>query len=61
VTTLRNLVSKATVQAALAVGVVGVASYLAIVKQIDGPTYFGLAVIVVGFYFRAPSPEPPAK
>lgn len=50
-TTLRSVLSRTTVQAALALGVVGVASYLAVVKQIDGPTYFGLAVIVVGFYF----------
>lgn len=57
-TTLRAVLSKSTVQAALALGVVAVASYLAVVRQIDGPTYFGLAVIVVGFYFnRGPQPD----
>jgi hypothetical protein len=50
-TTIRSVLSKGSVQAVLAFGVVAVASYLAVVKQIDGPTYFGLAVIVVGFYF----------
>lgn len=50
-TTLRNVLSRGSIQAVLAVGVVAIASYLAIVKQIDGPTYFGLAVIVVGYYF----------
>jgi hypothetical protein len=49
--TVRSILTRSSVQAALAFGVIAVASYLAIVKQIDGPTYFGLAVIVVGYYF----------
>lgn len=50
-TAIRAILSKSSVQAVIAIGVVVVASYLAVVRQIDGPTYFGLAVIVVGFYF----------
>lgn len=60
-TVLRSFTSKATIQGVLALTVVGVASYLAIVKQIDGPTYFGLAVIVVGYFFRSGAPATPDK
>jgi hypothetical protein len=61
VTALRSLVSKSSVQAIVALTVIGVASYLAIVRQIDGPTYFGLAVIVVGYFFRSGAPTSPDK
>lgn len=49
--TLRNIFAKSTVQAAVALAVIGTASYLAIIDRIDGPTYFGLALLVAGFYF----------
>lgn len=58
---LRGVVAKTTVQAILAVSVIAVASYLAIVRQIDGPTYFGLAVIVTGYFFRSGTPAGPDK
>jgi hypothetical protein len=57
VTAIKSIVTKSTVQAALALIVIVVASYLAVVKQIDGPTYFGLAVIVIGSYFRSSAPQ----
>ena len=60
-TTLRSVVGKTTVQAVLAITVIAVASYLAIVRQIDGPTYFGLAVIVTGYFFRSGQPGNPDK
>ena len=60
-TTLRSVVGKTTVQAVLAITVIAVASYLAIVRQIDGPTYFGLAVIVTGYFFRSGTPAGPDK
>lgn len=60
-TTLRSVVGKTTVQAVLAVAITGVASYLAVVGQIDGPTYFGLAVIVTGYFFRSGQPGAPDK
>ena len=60
-TTLRSVVGKTTVQAVLAITVILVASYLAIVRQIDGPTYFGLAVIVTGYFFRSGTPAGPDK
>lgn len=48
---------KATVQGILAVGIIGVASALALMGEIDGPSFLGLAIVVAGFYFRNPSAE----
>lgn len=55
---LSSLTSKATLLASVALIVIGTASYLAITDRIDGPTYFGLALLVAGALFKtAPAKE----
>ena len=49
--TLRNIASKGSVQAVLGLQTFTVASALAWTGAIDGPTYFGLTMLVAGFYF----------
>lgn len=49
--TIRNITSKATVQGVLALMSFTTATYLAVIGDLDGPTYFGLTMLIAGFYF----------
>lgn len=49
--TLKNIAAKGSVQAILGLMSFSVASALAWKGDIDGPTYFGLTMLVAGFYF----------
>lgn len=49
--TLRNIAAKGSVQAVLGLMTFSVTSALAWTGSIDGPTYFGLTMLVAGFYF----------
>jgi len=48
---LKGIVNKATVQAGRALGGFGMGMFLAFRGDIDGPTYFGLVLLIAGFYF----------
>lgn len=51
-TTIRSVLSKATQQAVFGGAIVGTLCYLAIRGDIDGPSFLGVALLVVGFLFR---------
>jgi hypothetical protein len=52
VTTLRNIVSRGSVQAFVAVALVGTLCYLAIDGKIDGPTFLTVAILPVAALFN---------
>ena len=57
-TTIRSIFSRSTTQSALAFMVLGTTSALAFRGDIDGPSFLGVAIVVVGYYFKSASEKP---
>jgi hypothetical protein len=56
--TIRSIFSKSTTQSTLAFLVIGTTAALAFRGDIDGPSFLGVAIVVVGYYFKNTAEKP---